>query len=111
MITTPSFLSVLSHGIFSQFHEWIEKKEVVLSDPVTATFGRRAITPGKIYQPDSDFREDESLYADIHENGGIFAYHILKGMQLPLDRPTGSLMTLVARLDHDQLVVHFSSFL
>lgn len=79
---------------------------MVLSDAVTAAFDRRPITPCKIYQPDWDVGEDESMYADIPENG-IIAYRILKGMQLPLDRPVGSLMTPAARLAHDQLVVGF----
>lgn len=71
------------------------------SEAVTASFGRRPTVPGKVYQPDWDVREDESLYADVQENSGIFAYGILKGKQLPLDRHVGSLMSLVARLAHD----------
>ncbi|KMS97467.1 hypothetical protein BVRB_5g126670, partial [Beta vulgaris subsp. vulgaris] len=105
LIATPSFLSNLSPGIFYRFREWIEKKEVPLSDTVAAAFAPQTVTPGKIYQPNWDVREDESLYSDIPENGGILAYRILKGMQLPLDRPSGSLKTPAARLAHDQLVV------
>ncbi|KMS94958.1 hypothetical protein BVRB_013720, partial [Beta vulgaris subsp. vulgaris] len=88
----------------SDEYEWIEKKEVPLSDSVGAAFAAQPITPGKIYQPDWNVREDESLYSDIPENGGILAYRILKGMQLPLDRLLGSLVMLAARLTHDQLV-------
>ncbi|XP_057248390.1 uncharacterized protein LOC125495242 [Beta vulgaris subsp. vulgaris] len=106
LIATPSFLSNLSPGIFYRFREWIEKKEVPLSDTVAAAFAPQAVTPGKIYQPNWDVREDESLYSDIPENGGILAYRILKGMQLPLDRPSGSLKTPAARLAHDQLVAN-----
>ncbi|XP_048497592.2 uncharacterized protein LOC104903513 [Beta vulgaris subsp. vulgaris] len=106
LIATPSFLSNLSPGIFYRFREWIEKKEVPLSDTVAAAFAPQTVTPGKIYQPNWDVREDESLYSDIPENGGILAYRILKGMQLPLDRPSGSLKTPAARLAHDQLVAN-----
>lgn len=53
---------------------------VVLSDVVTAAFTRWPITPDKIYQPDWDIRKDESLYANIPENGSILTYHILNGM-------------------------------
>ncbi|KMT19253.1 hypothetical protein BVRB_1g014350 [Beta vulgaris subsp. vulgaris] len=106
LIATPSFLSNLSPGIFYRFREWIEKKEVPLSDSVAAAFAPQTVTPGKIYQPNWDVREDESLYSDIPENGGILAYRILKGMQLPLDRPSGSLKTPAARLAHDQLVAN-----
>ena len=101
----PSFISNLSPGIFYQYQEWIEKKEVPLTDSVAATFAPQPVTPGKIYQPDWNAREDESLYSDIPENGGILAYRILKGMQLPLDRPSRSLVTPAARLAHDLLVV------
>ncbi|XP_057246883.1 uncharacterized protein LOC130589586 [Beta vulgaris subsp. vulgaris] len=106
LIATPSFLSNLSPGIFYRFREWIEKKEVPLSDAVAAAFAPQTVTPGKVYQPNWDVREDESLYSDIPENGGILAYRILKGMQLPLDRPSGSLKTPAARLAHDQLVAN-----
>ncbi|KMT05824.1 hypothetical protein BVRB_7g165980 [Beta vulgaris subsp. vulgaris] len=106
LIATPSFLSNLSPGIFYRFREWIEKKEVPLSDTVAAAFAPQTVTPGKIYQPNWDVREDESLYSNIPENGGILAYRILKGMQLPLDRPLGSLKTPPARLAHDQLVAN-----
>ncbi|KMT13349.1 hypothetical protein BVRB_4g084400 [Beta vulgaris subsp. vulgaris] len=68
LIATPSFLSNLSPGIFYRFREWIEKKEVPLSDAVAAAFAPQAVTPGKIYQPNWDVREDESLYSDIREN-------------------------------------------
>ena len=80
LITTPNFLSNLSPGIFYQFPGWIQKKEVPLSDALAASFAPPSITLGKIYQPNWDVREDESLYSDIPENGGILAYHILKGM-------------------------------
>ncbi|KMT19594.1 hypothetical protein BVRB_1g012100 [Beta vulgaris subsp. vulgaris] len=82
------------------------KKEVPLSDTVAAAFAPQTVTPGKIDQPNWDVREDESLYSDIPKNGGILAYCILKGMQLPLDRPSGSLKTPAARLAHDQLVAN-----
>ena len=101
----PSYLSNLSLGIFYRFREWIEKKEVPLSDALAASFAPQSVTPGKIDQPDWDVREDESLYADIHENDGIVAYRILKGMQLPLDRPSGSFVTPAVKLTHDLLVV------
>ncbi|KMT17290.1 hypothetical protein BVRB_2g039880 [Beta vulgaris subsp. vulgaris] len=104
LIATPSFLSNLSPGIFYRFREWIEKKEVPLSDAVAAAFAPQTVTPSKVYQPNWDVREDESLYSDIPEIGGILTYRILKGMQLPLDRPSGSLKTPAARLAHDQLV-------
>ncbi|KMS98165.1 hypothetical protein BVRB_4g094930 [Beta vulgaris subsp. vulgaris] len=106
LIATPSFLSNLSPGIFYRFREWIEKKDVPLSDAVAAAFAPQVVTPGKVYQPNWDVREDESLYSDIPENGGILAYRILKGMQLPLDRSSGSLKTPAARLAHDQLVAN-----
>ncbi|KMT19503.1 hypothetical protein BVRB_1g011260 [Beta vulgaris subsp. vulgaris] len=67
---------------------------------MAATFAPRSVTHGKIYQPDCDVRENESLYADIPKNGGILAYRILKGMQLPLDRPVGSLVTPAARANN-----------
>ena len=47
---------------------------------MAVAFAPQSVTPGKIYQPDWNVREDESLYADIPENGGILAYRILKGM-------------------------------
>lgn len=72
----------------------------MLSEAMPAPFGCRPIVPVKVYLPDWDVREDESLYADVPENGGILAYRILKAMQLPLDRPVGYLMTSVARLAH-----------
>ena len=73
-ITMPSFLINLSPGIFYQYQEWIYKKEVPLSDSVAAAFAPQPVTPGKIYRPDWDVREDESVYSEIHENGGILAY-------------------------------------
>ena len=103
----PSFLTNLSPGIFYRYREWIEKKEVSLTDSVAAAFAPVPVTPGKIYQPDWDVKEDESLYSDIPKNGGVLAYRILKGMQLPLDRPSGSLITSAGRLAHDQLVVRY----
>ncbi|KMS97702.1 hypothetical protein BVRB_5g124470 [Beta vulgaris subsp. vulgaris] len=84
LIATPSFLSNLSPGIFYRFREWIEKKEVPLSDVVAAAFAPQTVTPGKIYKPNWDVREDESLYSDIPENGGILAYRILKDEVLTL---------------------------
>ncbi|KMT15165.1 hypothetical protein BVRB_3g062790 [Beta vulgaris subsp. vulgaris] len=51
LIATPSFLSNLSPGIFYRFREWIEKKEVPLSDTVAAAFAPQTVTPGKIYRP------------------------------------------------------------
>ncbi|KMT04666.1 hypothetical protein BVRB_7g168490 [Beta vulgaris subsp. vulgaris] len=106
LITRPSFLTSLSPGIFYRYREWIEKKEVPLTDSVAAAFAPSPVTAGKVYQPAWDVREDESLYSDIPENGGILAYRILKGMQLPLDRPSGSLITPAARLAHDQLIAN-----
>ncbi|KMT12706.1 hypothetical protein BVRB_4g088040 [Beta vulgaris subsp. vulgaris] len=81
LIATPSFLSNLSPSIFYRFREWIEKKEVPLSDAVAAAFALQVVTPGKIYQPNWDVREDESMYSDIPENGGILAYRILKAAE------------------------------
>ncbi|KMT13057.1 hypothetical protein BVRB_4g087690 [Beta vulgaris subsp. vulgaris] len=52
LITMPSFLSNLSSGIFYWYLEWIEKKEVPLSDSVAVAFSPQPITPGKIYQTD-----------------------------------------------------------
>ena len=77
-----------------------------MSGSVTVSFARRPINSGNVYHHEWDIREDESLYADIPENGGILAYQILKGIQLPLDRAAGSLMTPAARLANDQLVLH-----
>ncbi|KMT01945.1 hypothetical protein BVRB_9g209660 [Beta vulgaris subsp. vulgaris] len=86
LIATPSFLSNLSPGIFYRFREWIEKKEVPLSDAVAAAFAPQTVTLGKIYQPNWDVKEDESLYSDIPENGGILAYRILKEQYLEYQR-------------------------
>ncbi|KMS97343.1 hypothetical protein BVRB_6g155880 [Beta vulgaris subsp. vulgaris] len=47
LIATPSFLSNLFPGIFYRFREWIEKKEVPLSDAVAAAFAPQTVTPGK----------------------------------------------------------------
>ncbi|KMT17199.1 hypothetical protein BVRB_2g039020 [Beta vulgaris subsp. vulgaris] len=106
LITRPSFLTSLSPGIFYRYREWIKKKEVPLTDSVAAAFAPSPVTVGKVYQPAWDVREDKSLYSDIPENGGILAYRILKGMQLPLDRPSGSLITPADRLAHDQLIAN-----
>ncbi|KMS97921.1 hypothetical protein BVRB_4g097400 [Beta vulgaris subsp. vulgaris] len=47
LFSTPSFLSNLSPGIFYRFREWIEKKEVPLSDAVAAAFAPQTVTPSK----------------------------------------------------------------
>ena len=48
-------------------------KEFVLSEMVSTAFSRQPVVPGKIYQPNWDVMEDESLYAEIPENGGVLA--------------------------------------
>lgn len=38
LLKTSSLLSDISTGIYSQFHEWIEKKEVMMSDVINVFF-------------------------------------------------------------------------
>ncbi|KMT08304.1 hypothetical protein BVRB_6g141710 [Beta vulgaris subsp. vulgaris] len=54
LITRPSFLTSLSPGFFYLYREWIEKKEVPLTDSVAAAFASSPVTSGKFHQPDWD---------------------------------------------------------
>ena len=42
---------------------------------------------------------------DIPANGGTSGYHILKGLQLPIDCPVDKLVAPAAQLAHDLEVV------
>lgn len=111
ILSAPSFLSDLHSGIYSRVREWIEMKEVPLCAAVKDTFSGPPTTPGPLYRPNWDVREDESLYADIPANGGTLGYCLLKGLQLPIDCPADELVAPAAQLAHDLAVVSKFLFL
>lgn len=100
ILSVASFLSDVGLEIYSRVRERIETKEVLLSATVKAAFSRTPTTPGQLYRPNWDGREDGSLYADIPANAGTLGYHLLKGLQLPIDYPADKLVAPAAQLAH-----------
>lgn len=108
ILNVPSFLSDLGPGIYSRVREWIETKDVPLCASVKAALFHPRTTPGQQLRPALDVREDESVFTDIPANGDTLGYHLLKGLQLPIDRPADNVVAPVAQLAHDLAVVSIS---
>ncbi|KMT03871.1 hypothetical protein BVRB_8g188080 [Beta vulgaris subsp. vulgaris] len=105
MLSRPTFLSDLGPGIYCRAQEWIETNIVPLCACVKAALSHPPSTTGQAFRPALDVREDESIFADIPANGGTLGYRLLKGLQLPFDRPAYKLVAPGTQLAHD-LVVH-----
>ncbi|KMS94633.1 hypothetical protein BVRB_016800, partial [Beta vulgaris subsp. vulgaris] len=104
MLSRPTFLSDLGPGIFCRAQEWIETNIVPLCASVKAALSHPPSTAGQAFRPALDVREDESIFADIPANGGTLGYRLLKGLQLPFDRPADKLVAPAAQLAHDLVV-------
>ncbi|KMS94712.1 hypothetical protein BVRB_016020, partial [Beta vulgaris subsp. vulgaris] len=104
MLSRPSFLSDLGRGIYCRAQEWIETNIVPLCASVKAALFHPPSTAGQPFRPALDVREDESIFADIPANGGTLGYRLLKGLQLPFDRPADKLVAPVVQLAHDLIV-------
>lgn len=105
MLSVPSFLLDLGPGIYCRAHEWIETKIIPLCAFVKAALSHPPSTAGQPFRPALDVREDESIFADIPANSGTLGYRLLKGLQLPFDRPADKLVVPAAQLAHDLVVV------
>ncbi|KMT05287.1 hypothetical protein BVRB_7g174250 [Beta vulgaris subsp. vulgaris] len=104
MLSRPTFLSDLGPGIFCRAQEWIETNIVPLCASVKAALSHPPSIAGQAFRPALDVREDESIFADIPANGGTLGYRLLKGLQLPFDRPADKLVAPAAQLAHDLVV-------
>ncbi|XP_057251317.1 uncharacterized protein LOC130591664 [Beta vulgaris subsp. vulgaris] len=104
MLSRPTFLSDLGPGIFCRAQEWIETNIVPLCASVKAALSHPPSVAGRAFRPALDVREDESIFADIPANGGTLGYRLLKGLQLPFDRPADKLVAPAAQLAHDLVV-------
>lgn len=87
MLSVPSFLSDLGPGIYYRAQEWIETNIVPLYGSLKAALSHPPSVAGQPFRPALDVREDVSIFADIPANGGTLGYRLLKGLQLPFDRP------------------------
>ncbi|KMT05595.1 hypothetical protein BVRB_7g167360 [Beta vulgaris subsp. vulgaris] len=104
LLSRPSFLSDLGPGIYCRAQEWIETSIIFLCAAVKAALFHPPSTAGQLFRPNLDVREDESIFADIPANGGTLGYRLLKGLQLPFDRPADKLVAPAAQLAHDLVV-------